>query len=94
MRSMTAPSSVSLPMRFSTVTPGKFAVFCRRPVSLLKTVLLPELGLPTSAIVTSLAIVRRSSGMWTVLVLAITRLRLHLKMLSVGAPQRYGAAAE
>src|SRR5579863_1841231 len=36
-------------MRCSTVTPGKFATFCRRPVSRLKRVDLPELGGPTMA---------------------------------------------
>src|SRR5580704_6951756 len=36
-------------MRCSTVTPGKFATFWRRPVSRLKRVDLPELGGPTIA---------------------------------------------
>jgi hypothetical protein len=36
-------------MRCSTVTPGKFATFCRRPVSRLNSVDLPELGGPTTA---------------------------------------------
>jgi hypothetical protein len=34
----------------STVTPGKFPTFWRRPVSILKTELLPVFGLPNNAI--------------------------------------------
>ena len=70
-------------MRFSTVTPGKLAVFCRRPVKRLNTVLLPEFGLPTNAIVVLRAIVRDSTGMRTVLGLAIVTLRADLELLSV-----------
>ena len=44
-----AGSSFTLPMRCSTVTPGKFATFWRRPVSRLNRVDLPELGGPTIA---------------------------------------------
>src|SRR5438105_9608591 len=36
-------------MRCSTVTPGKFATFCRRPVMRLNSVDLPELGGPIIA---------------------------------------------
>src|SRR5579871_2590469 len=36
-------------MRCSTVTPGKFATFCRKPVSRLNSVDLPEFGGPTIA---------------------------------------------
>ena len=36
-------------MRCSTVTPGKFATFCRNPVRRLNSVDLPELGGPTIA---------------------------------------------
>src|SRR6185369_15494125 len=36
-------------MRCSTVTPGKFATFCRNPVSRLNSVDLPEFGGPTIA---------------------------------------------
>src|SRR5512143_1335627 len=43
------PSTLTLPMRCSTVTPGKFATFWRRPVSRLNRVDLPELGGPTMA---------------------------------------------
>src|SRR6476646_6133881 len=42
-------STLTLPMRCSTVTPGKFATFWRRPVRRLKSVDLPELGGPTIA---------------------------------------------
>lgn len=38
------------PMRRSTVVPGKLAVLARRPVSALKSVVLPALGLPMRAI--------------------------------------------
>src|SRR6266545_1123841 len=44
------PASLATPVRCSTVTPGKFATFCRRPVSRLKRVDLPEFGGPTMAI--------------------------------------------
>src|SRR5579884_1126959 len=37
------------PIRCSTVTPGKLATFCRRPVKRLKRVDLPEFGGPTIA---------------------------------------------
>ena len=40
-----------MPVCCSTVTPGKFATFCRSPVSLLKSVVLPELGGPITATV-------------------------------------------
>jgi hypothetical protein len=43
------------PDRLSTVTPGKLATFWFRPVSALKTVDLPLLGLPTNAILSFLA---------------------------------------
>src|SRR5436190_1273916 len=43
------PSTLTLPVRCSTVTPGKFATFWRRPVSRLNKVDLPELGGPTIA---------------------------------------------
>src|SRR5581483_7396028 len=36
-------------MRCSTVTPGKLATFCRRPVNRLNSVDLPEFGGPTMA---------------------------------------------
>src|SRR5277367_528856 len=39
----------ALPTRCSTVTPGKFATFWRRPVRRLKRVDLPEFGGPISA---------------------------------------------
>ena len=42
-------SSLIGPTRASSVVPGKFAVWCRRPVSLLKSVVLPVLGLPMRA---------------------------------------------
>src|ERR1035437_10402281 len=44
-----APASRARPRRSSTVTPGKFATFCRRPVRRLKSVDLPEFGGPTRA---------------------------------------------
>ncbi len=74
-------------MRFSTVTPGKLAVFCRKPVSRLNTVLLPEFGLPTSAIVFFRATVRRSSGTRIVLGLAIDGLRKDVEIPGVGLAQ-------
>ena len=42
-------SSLTFPVRCSTVTPGKLATFWRRPVSRLKRVDLPELGGPMIA---------------------------------------------
>src|SRR3954452_5572709 len=39
----------AMPVCCSTVTPGKFATFCRSPVRRLKRVVLPELGGPTRA---------------------------------------------
>ena len=39
----------SRPTLRSTVVPGKLAVLARRPVSALNKVVLPALGLPTSA---------------------------------------------
>src|SRR5450631_1750177 len=42
-------------MRCSTVVPGKLAVLARRPVSALKSVVLPAFGLPTSARVKAFA---------------------------------------
>src|SRR5438309_5674945 len=54
-RSMMATSRLSgraaMPVCCSTVTPGKLATLWRRPVSLLKRVVLPQLGGPTRATV-------------------------------------------
>ena len=44
---------VVVPVRCSRVVPGKFEVFARRPVSRLNSVLLPQFGVPTTAIVAS-----------------------------------------
>src|SRR5690606_15997194 len=43
------PGSVARPVREVVVVPGKFEVFARVPQRRLKTVVLPVLGLPTSA---------------------------------------------
>jgi len=51
MISYFSPSAIVLmPDLFSTVTPGKFPTFWFKPVSLLKSVVLPQFGFPTSAI--------------------------------------------
>ena len=47
--------SSAIPVCCSTVTPGKFATFWRSPVRRLKSVVLPELGGPTSATVRTAA---------------------------------------
>src|ERR1035437_1744037 len=49
MRSRTTPPTRACPRVYSTVVPAKLEVSERYPATALKTVLLPELGWPTSA---------------------------------------------
>ena len=45
---MVFPDLEYQPAFFSIVTPGQFPTFCRLAVKALKSVVLPQLGLPTS----------------------------------------------
>src|ERR1035438_9728203 len=49
MRSKTTPPTRACPQVYSAVVPAKLEVSERYPATALKTVLLPELGWPTSA---------------------------------------------
>src|ERR1039457_1164073 len=56
------PPVFARPTWVSTVTPGKLATFCRRPVRRLKSVDLPEFGGPTSATTCGVADCARNGG--------------------------------
>src|ERR1700722_17620073 len=62
MRTVRPSGNSAMPVCCSTVTPGKFATFWRRPVRRLNRVVLPEFGGPTSAMETCEAAVRGGSA--------------------------------
>ena len=59
--------SVITPERFSTVTPGKFPIFCLSPVSWLKREDFPEFGFPTNATFCRLGMVINLQLKWSLL---------------------------
>src|SRR3954468_23647390 len=75
----------SAPSLRSTVTPAKFATFCRLPVSRLKSAVLPQLGLPRSAMRNEAA---------CALMASMRRVEGHQNTLRFEPPQRERGAAD